>query len=756
MPTMRKCPHCEFETEDAKIRFCPEHGAPLGVAVVWYDAFISYRHKGGKFAAQAIRSSLELHRGLQVFVDVNELRAGVFDEALLTKIEAAPNFILVLSEDSLERCQNEGDWLRREIVHALKHGRHIIPVLIDGFTMPPAESLPADIRELTRWQAVRFDDTFPDGSYRRIGEWCKLESKEAAARASSGPTTGTPDAPPPVGPDLGQAAPSRAGAASRAEVKAQPQLPGGLVVLTEPAGAEVQVGGAELAVSPATIRNLPPREYSLTLTLEGYEPVTTSVVVAPDKFTKLPPFKLVRQVGSLVVGSRPAPVDWNFARTPPGLQPEITQGKTPEVLDSMPTGTYAVQFRREDWPAVVQEVCVEPGRTAEVDAEFIGGSLAVSSEPSGAEIVRDGTVIGTTPQTWSDLLPGAVTFELRCAGYQPAMVSGRIEARQTLRLAARLEKITKLESGQPCVLSDLALELRPIPAGRFTMGSPPSEPGRDSDEKQHEVRISREFWLGKTEVTVAQWRAVMGTSLDDQVRKALADDTVYDFGGGNKKTLRAFWGMCRDADLGKHIGDRSDECPMVFVSWEDAMEFCRRLTAGERAAGRLPAGYVYTLPTEAQWEYACRAGTTGAVYESGYEIVGERNAPVLDGIAWYGGNSSVGYSGRGCDTAGWKEKQYPGGIASYRVVGGKRANAWGLHDMIGNVFEWCADRYGAYPDGGEIDPMGATSGSYRVNRGGGWRGTASRCRSAARNWLTPGDRYVSLGFRLALVPQVSR
>ena len=331
-----------------------------------------------------------------------------------------------------------------------------------------------------------------------------------------------------------------------------------------------------------------------------------------------------------------------------------------------------------------------------------------------------------------------------------AEAAAKAERERQAAEAARLaEESRHLRSGMVWKVADLALEMMPISAGRFTMGSPASEPGRDSDEKQHEVRISREFWLGKTEVTIAQWRAVMGSSLDDQVRKALQDDTIYDFGGGNKKTLRDFWGLSRDADPDKRIASRDEQCPMTYVSWEEAMEFCRKLTARERAAGRLPAGYEYTLPTEAQWEYACRAGTTGAVYESGYEIRGENNAPVLDGIAWYGGNSCVGYSGGGWDTAGWKEKQYPGGTASYRVVGGKRANAWGLHDMIGNVFEWCADWYGAYPDGAVTDPVGTSSGSGRVIRGGGWVSTASLCRSALR-WDDPGYRFYSLGFRLAL------
>jgi formylglycine-generating enzyme required for sulfatase activity len=158
--------------------------------------------------------------------------------------------------------------------------------------------------------------------------------------------------------------------------------------------------------------------------------------------------------------------------------------------------------------------------------------------------------------------------------------------------------------------------------------------------------------------------------------------------------------------------------PVEQVSWEEAVEFCRKLTNRERAAGRLPAGYAYTLPTEAQWEYACRAGTTGA-------YAGE-----LDGMGWYarkGGSTTNG-------------------------VGQKRANAWGLYDMHGNVSEWCSDWYRDYPSGSVTDPAGASSGFVRVCRGGSWSYPAASARSAVRSGHPPGYRGSFLGFRVALTP----
>ena len=220
--------------------------------------------------------------------------------------------------------------------------------------------------------------------------------------------------------------------------------------------------------------------------------------------------------------------------------------------------------------------------------------------------------------------------------------------------------------------SPLGMEFVGIPAGSFVMGSPQDEEGRDLDEVQHEVRISRGFWMGKYEVTQGQWEAVMG-----------ANPSGFDRCGAR--------------------------CPVEQVSWEDVQGFIRRLN--ERESGN---GYEYRLPTEAEWEYAARAGTTGARH-------GE-----LDSIAWYGNNSGF--------------KAHP--------VGQKRANAWGLHDVLGNVQEWTADWYGGYPSSLVTDPQGPGTGSYRVLRGGSCLYAAGNVRSALRNFDSPGGRNITFGLRM--------
>ncbi len=260
--------------------------------------------------------------------------------------------------------------------------------------------------------------------------------------------------------------------------------------------------------------------------------------------------------------------------------------------------------------------------------------------------------------------------------------SSRLEA-EALRLKAEQERAAEEalrraappQEGQRWTVPTAALAMEWVAPGVFSMGS---TNGGSDEQPVTRVRLTRGFWLGKTEVTQGQWSAVMG---------------------GNPSSF-----------MGENL-------PVENVSWDDVTEFCRKVTEAERAAGRLPAGYAYTLPTEAQWEYACRAGTSG-------EYAGE-----LDAMGWYVGNS--------------------GGKTN--PVGQKRENAWGLQDMHGNVWEWCLDWYGDKLPGGSVsDPRGPETGSFRVLRGGGWFSDAAYCRSAYRSRVEPGFRNFNLGFRLAL------
>ncbi|MFM8188000.1 MAG: formylglycine-generating enzyme family protein, partial [Pirellula sp.] len=171
---------------------------------------------------------------------------------------------------------------------------------------------------------------------------------------------------------------------------------------------------------------------------------------------------------------------------------------------------------------------------------------------------------------------------------------------------------------------------------------------------------------------------------------------------------------------GEEIEGSSSNHPVECVSWLDAVEFCKKLSdlPEEKATGR-----VYRLPTEAEWEYACRAGSKSA-YSFG------ESSKSLGDYAWFDENSN--------------DQTQP--------VGEKKANAWGLYDMHGNVWEWCRDRYGDYPEGAVSDPSGPKEGSNRVIRGGSWYFVAAFCRSGIRYWFVPSYRLNLIGFRLALSP----
>lgn len=277
-----------------------------------------------------------------------------------------------------------------------------------------------------------------------------------------------------------------------------------------------------------------------------------------------------------------------------------------------------------------------------------------------------------------------------------------------------------------------------INPGTFIMGSPGSEQGRKTDEgPQTNVTITNGYWLGKTELTIGQWKAVIGESLKEHVIKMLHDETVYDFGDQQKK-LREYMNFNKD-DPGKIMANENDSLPMYFVSWDDAIDFCKKITAQEKLKGNIPEGYEYNLPTEAQWEYACRAGTTSSTF-AGELTANDKTYSLLDSTAWYSGNSSINYYG----------KRSGNSNAGPRNAGEKKANAYGLIDMPGNIWEWCLDVYTAYPGGSVTDYISNATGVNQINRGGSWGSSANDSRSANRAKNPQPEKSAYRGFRIAL------
>ena len=275
------------------------------------------------------------------------------------------------------------------------------------------------------------------------------------------------------------------------------------------------------------------------------------------------------------------------------------------------------------------------------------------------------------------------------------------------------ERLASIDNPVPVTPTAMPERLTPtemvrINGGTFTMGSPANEPDRNDNEVQHQVTVSS-FYMGKYEVTQKEYQEVMGTNPSNS---------------------------------------KGDNLPVTNVSWFDVVEYCNKrsqkegLTPAYTISGRIPAtGYPitsatvtwnrnangYRLPTEAEWEYACRAGTT-TPFSTGNNITTSQ--------ANYNGNNPYNNNAKGT----YRESTTP--------VGSFAPNAWGLYDMHGNVIEWCWDWYGDYTNMAQTDPTGASSGSGRVRRGGGWGSSAAGVRSADRSGITPSYRSIDRGFRL--------
>jgi formylglycine-generating enzyme required for sulfatase activity len=262
-------------------------------------------------------------------------------------------------------------------------------------------------------------------------------------------------------------------------------------------------------------------------------------------------------------------------------------------------------------------------------------------------------------------------------------------------LQRRFRKSTTVTPSQPIEGSDfegssLGLVRNPkgpfkwIPPGTFQMGSTAAtDRDRFDDETPHMVTLTQGFWLLDHEVTQQEYQAIMGRNPSNY---------------------------------------RGEDLPVERVTWQDAVDFCNKLTEKDRKEGRIAPNQEYRLPSEAEWEYACRAGTKGPLY-----VDYKDRSKEMDAIAWWDGNAR-----------------------KTRPVKQKLPNAFGLYDMIGNVKERCFDWYDAYPSGDVTDPKGPNSGSRRVSRGGGWDAVARGARSASRSSSDPGIRATSVGFRPAL------
>jgi sulfatase modifying factor 1 len=268
-----------------------------------------------------------------------------------------------------------------------------------------------------------------------------------------------------------------------------------------------------------------------------------------------------------------------------------------------------------------------------------------------------------------------------CSSQSSKKINATVKTKEEITAQVKLAKTQQDQLKIP-----LWMKFEYIKPGSFIMGSPSGESHRDKDEKQHRVTLTKGFYMQTTEVTQGQWKAVMGRNPS-------------------------------------HFSNCGNGCPVENISWNDIQKFIRKL--------KQKGGKQYRLPTEAEWEYAARAGTATPFFFGDCLSTSQAN---------YDGN----YPLRGC----------PKGQPRKKTVAAAcfQPNAWGLYDMHGNVWEWVQDRYGDYPSGNVTDPEGPSSGSGRVLRGGSWSSVARICRSANRRGRGPGSRGSHSGFRLVLLP----
>jgi formylglycine-generating enzyme required for sulfatase activity len=358
-------------------------------------------------------------------------------------------------------------------------------------------------------------------------------------------------------------------------------------------------------------------------------------------------------------------------------------------------GSYQVECRQAGHRATQQSITVEEdvSRTYTLQAPSpITGMLSVISEPLGAHIAIDGKDYGTTPQNIDNLLVGSHEIKLSKAGYNDLTQAVTVKEGEMSEVSITLSNVPVLTDEKTFTVTGhgktVTFKMKLVKAGIFQMGS---KKGYDSEKPVHTVTLTKDYYMGETEVTQALWYAVMGQS------------------------------PTSDGDKWESESGFGDNYPAYYISYDDCQQFLRRLNE--------LTGEHFRMPTEAEWEYAAKGGQKS----KGYRYAGSNK---IGDVAWYDENSyNLGSSNPNYGT---------------HAVKTKVANELGLYDMSGNVWEWCSDWYGSYSSSAQTNPTGAVSGSRRVSRGGSWYFDAGRCRASIRNYYSPSYWSFNIGFRFAL------
>ena len=440
-------------------------------------------------------------------------------------------------------------------------------------------------------------------------------------------------------------------------------------------GAQISINGSVVGTGSVT-QELGEGIYDISVTLKSHREAKKQVEVVanqPQTITLNP----TPIYGSLAIMTTPFDADVTIGGK--------NYGKTPIDINQLLVGEYDVVLSKPGCATVTKHVTIAEKQMANIEATLPQGRRVNFSGTDGATLKIDGVAVGTMPCS-QEVAFGSHTVQIEQGGklaekeLTVEQGSGDVEFAISFKIGAfEPQWADGVTASQRAVLERLVENMVKVDGGIFTMGATKEQGSEayDLEKPAHQVTLS-DYYIGKYEVTQVEWEAVMGTN-----------PVKY---------------------------DKGDNRPVQNVSWEDCREFIRKLNN--------LTGLQFSLPTEAQWEYAARGGRNSR----GYKYSGSND---IGSVAWYTDNS-------GGET---------------HPVGMKQANELGLYDMSGNVYEWCSDWYGSYSSNSQTNPTGAASGSYRVSRGGSYYFGAGYCRVSDRNVITPGYRINFLGLRLAVASE---
>jgi formylglycine-generating enzyme required for sulfatase activity len=455
--------------------------------------------------------------------------------------------------------------------------------------------------------------------------------------------------------------------AAAAEAERQANARGGLAVGTNPEGATIAIAGVDPQTSPATFKGVRLGSCPIHITLDGYEPVDQTAEIKENELTDLGTITLVRSKGSLQISSTPPDSNYTLSSDALGIN---QSGTCPDTIKDIPVGVYNVTLSRGDWQ-IKGTATVERAAITTYSSNFAYGSVEITSDPPGADVMQDGNEIGKTPLSLKNLKPGPVNYTLQLKGYDPAPVSGTITENQQLALSVTLakEKPRGPKAGQAWTNS---LGVKFVPAG-----------------------------------TEGVWFSVWDVRVKDF--KAFVDATGYDATQGMNSVGPDGWKQ--RGDSWKSPGfSQTDDCPVVGIDWNDAHAFCDWLTQKEQAAHLLASTQTYRLPTDAEWTRAV------GLIESSEGTPASKNKKVKDvypwGTQWPPPKGAGNYAGSEARDAKWPANEqtisgYNDGYPRTSPVGSFPPNRYGLYDMGGNVDEWCEDMFD-------------NDHGWRVVRGAGW------------------------------------